>query len=527
MLRAPLLRTCVVLAIATTLAFAQRADDPASWMPASFRLYVEASNASAAAGALGALLGEAGDGPPALETARATLARVAALGVTRAAFGAALDGDGRWMLFAEGADPTELAKRLKSFAGRATPVPVRVGAFAGLCDGPKTVDLLRAVANRDEKDLRTDDAFAAARAAHAGGAMFFRLDLKGTRWLRLGVARPKDAGQALLFAHVLSAAATATSVAARLDLDAGGLRIAAQADVAALPAERAFAAPASRPNPSTTPSLAPPPGTAVRLAVRRDLAAFWERRDAFVAEAARPGLAEFRNNLATLLGGVSAEELFASLGPAFDVYVGPPAEDAPAARHRFPTIALVAEVADPALRTEILLGFQTAIGIANAAAAQERKPRLLLETTDLRGVRLTTARYLPEVLPDPDDDRLQLRPTLAFAGSRLVLGSHPAWVAALLAEAEAGRTTSDPPGDLLALDGAAAADLVAAAAPYLAARREAEEGAMPEAARATVRGVERLLRGLKDVELLLSVAGSSATAELHVRGAATRPVVPR
>jgi hypothetical protein len=275
--------------------------------------------------------------------------------------------------------------------------------------------------------------------------------------------------------------------------------------------DRAYAAPESRPGERV---LRSPEGVVARLSLRRDVAAFWDGRATIAPESARAGIAEFRNNLTVLLGGTAPEDVFSGLGTQFDLFVGAPPKQDPAPRHPFPTLALVAEVKDAALRAEWLLGFQTTIGVVNAQAAQERAPRFLLETVEGSGVPVASARYLAELLPEGDDDRLQLRPSLAFAEGRMILGTHPDIVGALAAGAVAGRFEPRPRGDALLLDGEAAAAALSAAIPFLAPREALKSGDSEAEVARRLRFAERLLRRAGHVRAAFCVDGAEATFSL-------------
>ena len=448
--------------------------DPGAMIPEDCRVYVETPDLKRLLAVLDAEILRAIATPEAAE-ARRRLAELSELKTTRAAFAATLT-EGRRIILLETPDTGAAIKRLKEFWPKGA--TLRAGPFAGICDSTETVDAVAETAGRKAKSVRDRDGFAAARRTHGGGAGFAFVDLAGTQFFRFGLAKPKDLGAAFFAAHYLAAAASADSVAMRLDLD-GGIKFDLAAPVGKLNADRAFAAPSAKPCPAP---LAPPEGVALTASVPRDLAAFWAGRERFMAEDARSGVAEFQNGLSILLGGLAAEDVFAGLGPRIDVYVGPPVAQSPAPRHALPGFAVVAHVPDANLRTELLLGFQTTLGIINADAAQNRKPRFLLETIERDGVSVASARYLQELLPDQDDDRLQLRPSAAFIGERMILGTHPDLVLALAASAKADQAPNSAfePGDRLRLDGRAAAAVLRAATPFLAARSAIEEGGTVE-----------------------------------------------
>jgi hypothetical protein len=527
MSRLALALRCVVLLLLLRPAAAQDVDafDPLSVVPEDCRICVDVADLGRFLTALRSENLWAGLPDAATAEARAGLERLAAIGARRVVFGAEAGLGKSWVLLVSADDAERALKGLRELVPAAK--PLRVGKWAGLGSDDDAVDRLASVAAQKKPSVLRRDGFAAARKAFGGGDVFVHVDLAGTRWLRGGAGKAKDLGQALLAAHVLGAAATADAITARVDLD-GGLRVRAGAPMRALGPDRAFAAPSSRPG--AAPPIPAPPGTSLRLALRRDLAAFWARRESFVADDARTGVAEFQNNLSILLGGLAAEEVFAGLGDRFDLYVGPPPAENPAPRHAFPTAAVVVDVPDAALRTELLLGFQTTLGVVNAEAAQQRRPRYLIETADHRGARLVTSRFLPELLPDADDDRLQLRPTLAFAGSRMILATHPDAARALLdAAAQPAAPADGRTEDRLEFDGAAAARAVRSAAGFLAAQEALKKGGAPEEAAATIEFLAGLVARVERASIAFGVApaekdAATATFELDLRAPSVLPV---
>ncbi|HYC76770.1 MAG TPA: hypothetical protein VEI02_03990, partial [Planctomycetota bacterium] len=308
-----------LLAIAGAPASDGAAADPAVALPREFRFVAEAEDVAGLTVRLRATPIFA-DLPLPTE-ANPVLDALATAGVRRAAFAAGFAPHRGWVLAASADDRDACAEAFAVVAERlgGGATAVRIGPFAGLCDGPETVERLRKLPLTG-RDAAPPPGVIAARTRCAGADVRFHLDLSGTRLFRLGVARLHDAGHALLAAHVASVAASADAAWGRLD---AGSRTALtlEASVPPLPEARRFAAPdapaASRPSAST---LELPPGWLARLSLTRDLAAFWERRDVFVPDSGRAALAEFRNNLSTLLGGLAPEDLFAGLGTGFDLF---------------------------------------------------------------------------------------------------------------------------------------------------------------------------------------------------------------
>lgn len=378
---------------------------------------------------------------------REFLGLVTASGLKRAALGldhSFLRKKTVFVLLLEADDQGALMEQAKAVAKESKSPVFRAGPFVGIADSRDTADEVRDVAAGEEDSMLDRDDFTDFRKRVTTGDIRFHVDLKGLLPLRPGVAEPKDPGAALLSAHLLHVAGRAREFSGFVDL-ARGLKIEMSAPIGRLPKDRRFCVPQG-PAPDV---LVGPDDHALRLSLRRDLAGFWKHVEALVPEGARPGLAEFRSNAALLMGGLAVEDLFAGLGSTFDVYVGRLPKDGPQPRNRYPVAALVAEVKTKRIAQELMLGFQETIGAVNLGASQEGKPRFMLGSVRHRDVDVLTARYLPSLLPEKDDDRLQLEISFAIVGQRLVLGSHSSVVKKLVDAAVDGRTVTRSPGDVL------------------------------------------------------------------------------
>lgn len=270
-------------------------------------------------------------------------------------------------------------------------------------------------------------------------------DVKRLIPFRPGLKNPEDTFQALLLAHVLHALRSAKSAEFSLDVEEE-IRVELTALTDEIPKTFEFAVPKA-----TLPMLEPPPGTMARLSIPRLLGQFWLHRNQLVPEKERPGLGEFETGLGIVLGGASADDVLAKLGPELDLFLAQPAEDSK--ETPYPRLALVAHLSDPKLKDEFLLGFQEVIALSNIQAAEERRARWFLESSKVADTTIVWARYLDGHLPEVSDPRRTLRPALAVHGNRLILGTDQEQVRSLVTMAAEPSLIPRDFGDELVLRG--------------------------------------------------------------------------
>ncbi len=511
--------TFATILVAATIARAQLRPNPADVMPASIPLYVDVTDVAAAIAGVRAL--------PFLDvipkTPRAQLDRALdildAAKARRVGIGlipGGLTGKPHVLLAVATDDPTAVESAIVKLTGaRSAPASTRLGAFLLLSDDPDS--LSEAVETSDDPKHALSSRLPRTESP---ALIRFHANVEKLAPIRFGIGHPKDIGAALFAAHVLGVLSTAPTVDGTLDLSPS-LDVRLDAPCQELPATKAFAAPDA----STLPALAPPTGCAIHLGLARNLSAFWSQRDKLIGDKGKTGLAEFQNNAAILLGGLQVEELFAGLGTGFDAYVARLPDDAAPTAHRFPTAALVAEVKNPRLKTEILLGFQTTMGIVNADRAQKGEPRFLQETARHRDVLIVSASYLADALPEPTDDRLQLAPSMAITGDRLILGTHPSIVRALVDQALDGHTTPRLRGDSLDVRGREASTLLRDAAAFIASRQILEEGKTSDEADAVAKTLGDVAARISTISARFNVEKALATLMLNLAPArpATAP----
>jgi hypothetical protein len=389
-------------------------------------------------------------------------------------------------------------------------VSERFEPFTVLADSKATLEMVAALRAGTEKALFGRDDFQQSRKRTAGGVLRLHLDLAklAPPIARIGLNKRDDVGAMLFASHVLHAAKTARTLSASVALN-GGAAIELFADVDPVPPLRAFTE--TRPS---RPVLAPPAGCFARDSLPRDLKQFWNDRESLLSEAARAPFAEFQNNLGILMGGLTVEDLFAGLGSAFDWYAtrGGPG----AAGHVYPAAALVAVLADPALESELLLSFQTTLGIVNAQRTQESLPRFFQESTKHRDVLIACARYLPGSFPDPADDRFQLEPSFATVRDRVIFGTNRAIVRALVDQVLDGKTQPRVPGDEVEIRGPDASAALLDAAAIVRAQMTLRQGRSEESAKEVVDMLALVLSKVRRATARIDVEDRFATLSLRV-----------
>jgi hypothetical protein len=515
------MRTAIACLVVAALARAQESAavrDPALLLPLGTPIYAEADDLGASAALLARSAFLAPLEPPVRARIDELLGELGALGVRRAAVGVlpALIFPTRWIVLAETADPAPIVAFIVKRAKGADVKPAAgaAGPFAVVADAESTVATVLGLRDGKGEALAAREDFKRFRSRFPTGAVRLHLDVQklAPAALRFGLKK-NDAGSVLFGHHLMHAARTARTLSGGLELgDPAALRLVSE--IAPVPPKAAFTE--TRPS---EPVLAHPDGCALRVSLARDLRRFWTERESLLAASARAPIAEFQNNLAILMGGLSVEDVFAGIGSSFDAYV---ARGDPAAQEgrRYPSVAVVAALRDPALANELLLSFQTTVGIVNAQRAMEGLPRLLQESSQHRGVTIASARLLAEALPDAGDDRTQLVWSFAIAKDRVIVGTRRELVAALVDAAVDGRTEARVAGDEARLAGPAAAVLVRDASAFLRARMALKDGRPAEDAQRVLDAICVLLAKTDAARARVLVDGELATIETSASGRA-------
>ena len=375
------------------------------------------------------------------------------------------------------------------------------GRFFVLTLGRRSKTLMEKTMAGDRRSLEESRSFQRFQEEGRGAALGFLADLKTLRTRAASERILEQDGAALfLLAPLLHHLATAARVHGFLSVE-DGLRLEATFEGPSLPSRFAFAGSSA----GGAPCLASPPGSMLRLSLRRDLAAFWSRRKEIVPPSGQADLAEFQNQIALFTGGLPVEEAAAALGSVMDIHLALLPTRNSRARPPYPTGALVIPMEETGgFGTELQLAFQTLLGVINADRAQNARPRLLIETTRHRGVLLQTAGFPPSQLPEPDDARLQVRPSMAVVRGRVIIGSHESIVRALVDAALDGRFQDRPPGDSLHIEGRRAHEQLSRLLDLFVARTVLDEGIPRAEAHARLSRILSALEGIVSLDLSFS-----------------------
>jgi hypothetical protein len=174
-----------------------------------------------------------------------------------------------------------------------------------------------------------------------------------------------------------------------------------------------------------------PARTIASLSFYRDFKAMWDAREQLVAAEALPGFTELESNAAPILfgGREFSSEVLGEFEPRFRLVAA--AQDYSRSRLvpdlKIPAFALVAELKHPSeFGPELIIAFQTVLGLANIGFGQKGQPRLMLANEIHKGFEIQAAHFLEK--PAKGDGagvhlRHNFRPACTIAGRYFVLGS--------------------------------------------------------------------------------------------------------
>lgn len=269
--------------------------------------------------------------------------------------------------------------------------------------------------------------------------------------------------------------------------------------------------PALHPGDLPAPSLPTARGTELlRGHLYRNLDALFEHRQQLFGVEVQPKFAEAAANLSLFLGGSDVEEdLFPHLSPWFGL-IAREVEMQPKPDLPLPAVCLLAYVDEPdILGPRLIAGFQTAIGLVNVDAAQERKPSMLLTLEEHKGIPITAARYLAPPEGEGVDARFNLVPACALVGDTFVVGTHVALVRQVAAQLKAKDVTrARRTTDRLQLDGPMLHRTLAANVDGLVLNAVLDEGKSPAAARSDVDALLALAQLIERAEATLTDSAS-------------------
>jgi hypothetical protein len=182
----------------------------------------------------------------------------------------------------------------------------------------------------------------------------------------------------------------------------------------------------------------------------RDVSAMWQRAGDLLSEKNNEELAKADSSLTTLFAGKDfGEDILGAFYPEGQIVVARQefAEGQPLPAIKLPAFGLIAEMKDPAkMQPELRRIFQSLVGFLNIVGAMDGQPQLELDMEKTDGVQFVTSSYLPDVKAK---DSLGLKinynfsPSIAFAGSRFVIGSTKALAHTLATAKQADWSSGD------------------------------------------------------------------------------------
>ncbi|MFG0316538.1 MAG: hypothetical protein ACF8XB_04635 [Planctomycetota bacterium JB042] len=368
---------------------------------------------------------------------------------------------------------------------------------------------------------RADGASPAPPARPTGrGRLAARADLEWLRRANPEAALPLrfDNAVASLLLHGLNAAANrSTRADARLEASAGGVDLAVTFD-AVPPDEAAWTSPAAD-------GTAPPPtpaGTLAALTLRRDLDGFYERRLELLDPSIEEKVVEFDNVVSIFFGGRSfGEEILPALGDRATLLVGEQRYEALPARPdvRLPGFALVVPIVDPALRkSDLLVAFQTVVGIVNADRAQKGLASMMLSTERVDGIDVASARWMLEDDEEARELRMNASPAVAVVDGHLVVGSARDHVLDVVAALRRGGAASgDDPSGRIVVRGEPLRAALADNREALVANRMIEEGETRAEAESFWSRADQVLSLLDEAIVRLEHEQGGTTLRLSLR----------
>jgi hypothetical protein len=173
------------------------------------------------------------------------------------------------------------------------------------------------------------------------------------------------------------------------------------------------------------------PGTLASLSSYRDVAALWLRAGDLFDEQVNDRMAEADATLTTLFSGHDfGTEILGGIYPQLRLVIAKNAivEGAPVPEIKLPTFAIVTRLRDPqAMRGEYKRIFQTLVGFINITGAMNGQPQLDLDSEKVGEETFYTATFLLDANRPPGEKtpiQFNFRPTLGFAGDRMILSSN-------------------------------------------------------------------------------------------------------
>ena len=175
-----------------------------------------------------------------------------------------------------------------------------------------------------------------------------------------------------------------------------------------------------------------PARTIASLSFYRDIKSMWDAREKLVAAEALPGFTELESNVGPVLfgGREFSNEVLGEFGPRFRLIAA--AQDFSQSKFtpdiKLPAAAFVCELNNPReFGPELLIAFQSVLGLANIGLGQQGQPRFILSNETYKGFEIQGARFLDRAAGTSGEAGVHLRhnfsPACTIAGRYFVLGS--------------------------------------------------------------------------------------------------------
>lgn len=268
-----------------------------------------------------------------------------------------------------------------------------------------------------------------------------------------------------------------------------------------------------------------PEGTLLSVSLYRDLEKVWDARAELLPAEAQAGLAQLDTFAGQFFGGRDfASGVLGALTPRWRFVVVAQDHEAiePTPGTRLPGFAVVLGLkpGDDEFAIRLTSAFQSFVGLVNLGAAQQKAPPLMLGATDVDGISVSTAAFVPPkgAVDGEADVRFNFSPSAARVGDAYVIASSVQTARALvpLLKAESGSEIATGLTMLAEGEGDEAARLIGLNVGALRMRRMLEKGKDREAAEADVAAMGRLVERLGRVRLEASDRDGLTRFELRV-----------
>jgi hypothetical protein len=250
----------------------------------------------------------------------------------------------------------------------------------------------------------------------------------------------------------------------------------------------------------------------------RDLGKVWNIRESIVKGPALQGLNGLDNGLGQFFGGRDfGTGVLGALRPDWRLNVAE--QDVKSLKPRpdlvLPAFAITVgyDQADKDFQQRWVIAFQSLIGVINVTGAQQKQPVLMQNQEEFEGAKIYTASFLPPAQgKDAKNDaeegvhiRHNFRPTLAFAGNHLIVATTTEIARELIKSLKSSSGPDLPPRAMsLDVSGQLLGRLIETNRERLVMQNMVEKGHGRNAAETEIGGLESLVRGLNQGEIVVN-----------------------